>query len=174
VKRTKTHFGLVTLALALACGCGRDRPDQGTSPKPTLKVLCGAGIRPAMESIKAEFEKQNDCTVRVNYAGSGTLFGSLQAGAEADLYLPGDAWFIRRAGEKGLVYSHRAVAWFVPVIAVQKGNPSGIKELKDLANEGLTVGLGKPEACAIGNVSNDLLAAAGLKDRVRRPLRRSQ
>ena len=119
-----------------------------------------------MEPIKAEFEKRNGCTVRVNYAGSGTLFGGLQAGAEADLYLPGDAWYIRKAEEKDLIDSHRVVAWFVPVIAVQKGNPSGIKELKDLAREGLTVGLGKPEACAIGNVSSNLLSAAGLKDQV--------
>ena len=158
---------LVSLALILACGCGRDQSEEKIAPKPTLSVLCGAGIRPAMEPIKAEFEKVHGCTVRVNYAGSGTLFGSLQAGTEADLYLPGDAWYIRRAEEKGLIESHRVVAWFVPVIAVQKGNPSGVKELKDLAREGLTVGLGKPEACAVGNVSGSLLSAAGLRDRVK-------
>jgi len=150
----------------LAAGCGVKAPDQAAAEKKTLTVLCGAGIRPAMEPIKAEFEKANKCIVRVNYAGSGTLFGQLQAGVEADLYLPGDIWYIHRAQDESLVDSYRTVAWFVPVIAVRKGNPKGIAKLEDLTREGIEVGLGKAEACAIGNVTMNLLAGAGLADRV--------
>ena len=135
--------------------------------KPTLKVLCGTSIRPAMEEIATEFQRSDDCRVSVNYAGSGTLFGSLQAGAEADVFVPGDTWYIREAGKKGMVASHEVVAWFVPVIAVQKGNPKRIKALVDLAKEGIEVGLGKPDACAVGNVTRDLLAAHGLVGKVR-------
>ena len=62
---------------------------------------------------------------------------------------------------------HKVVAWFVPVIAVQKGNPKGVKTLEDLARKDLAVGLGRAEACAIGNVSSNLLADRGLKDKVK-------
>ena len=127
-------------------------------------MFCGAGIRPAMEPIKAEFEKRNNCRVRVSYAGSGTLLGQLQAGSEADLYLPGDISYIRRTDAMGMIESHRVVAWFVPVIAVQKGNPKGITGLEDLVRSDLALGLGKAEACAIGNVSASLLKEAGLAD----------
>ena len=131
----RSHLTGIVAAVALICGCGERAADRPSGPKVELHVLCGAGIRPAMEPIKDEFEKQNNCTVRVNYAGSGTLLGTLQAGAEADLYLPGDIWWVHKTREMGLVDRYTVVAWFVPVIAVQKGNPKGIQKLEDLARD---------------------------------------
>ena len=154
----------VSVALVLASGCGRRDPSV---PKGELKILCGAGIRPAMEPIKAAFEEKEDCIVRVSYAGAGTLFGSLQAGVEADLYLPGDIWCIHEAEGKGFIEEHTVVAWLVPVIAVQHGNPKGIKKLADLAGGGLEIGFGKAGGCAVGKVTQDILAAAGLMGKVR-------
>jgi molybdate transport system substrate-binding protein len=156
---------LLCLAVVLGwvCGCG-DTPD---ATKGKLHVLCGGGVRPAMEAVKAAFEKDNDCTVEITYAGSGTLLGKLQSGVEADLYLPGDIWYIEKAREADLIDSHQVVGWFVPVIAVQKGNPKKIEKLEDLAGEGVSVGLGKQDACAIGNASKDVLAAAGVADKVK-------
>ena len=96
----RAAFGgtLVLVAVALAVGCNTKSPGGSGGE---LDVLCAAGIRPAMEPIKVAFEKEYGCTVRVNYAGSGTLFGSLQAGSEADVYLPGDIWYIHKANDKG-------------------------------------------------------------------------
>ncbi|MFW6107219.1 MAG: extracellular solute-binding protein [bacterium] len=158
--RPRAPWLLAALALAaLAAGCGERTPRGGE-----LHILCGAGIRPAMEPIKAAFEEEYDCTVSVNYAGSGTHIGSLQAGTEADLFLPGDAWWVHKAADMGLVESSEVVAWFVPVIAVQKGNPEGIESLEDLGRERrLAVGLGKADACAVGNVSQQLLEEAGVE-----------
>ena len=164
MRKTRLHLVLMAVAVALICGCRNKTP---AGAKRELDVLCGAGIRPAMEPLKAAFEKANNCTVRVNYAGSGTLLGSLQTGVEADLYLPGDIWYIHKAREQDLIASYKTVAWFVPVIAVQKGNPKKIKKLEHLAGKGLDIGLGRADACAIGNTSSNLLAAAGLKDKVK-------
>ncbi len=164
MRKTRLHLVLMAVAVAIICGC-REKTSPGA--KRELDILCGAGIRPAMEPIKAAFEKANNCTVRVNYAGSGTHIGGLQAGLEADLYLPGDIWWVHKAQDMGLVDTYRVVAWFVPVIAVQKGNPKGIKKLQDLAGEGLAIGLGRPEACAVGNVAMNVFAAAGLKGKVK-------
>lgn len=161
------HAVIITIASTLLLSaCGKDAPEQPSGPRATLRILCGAGIRPAMEAIKAEFEKRNPCDVSVTYAGSGTLFGHLQAGVEADLYLPGDVWFIHKAEEKDLVDRYTVLAWFVPVIAVRKGNPKGIHRLDDLARGELAVGTGKADACAVGNVTKSLLASARLADRV--------
>ncbi|MFW6163643.1 MAG: extracellular solute-binding protein [Planctomycetota bacterium] len=160
--RTSLLTLAAVVAVAVGCGCGKE-DGEATGE---IRVLCGAGIRPAMEPIRAAFEERHNCTVRVNYAGSGTLFGNLQAGTEADLYLPGDMWYIDRAAEQDMVSSRTIVAWFVPVIAVRKGNPEGVKTLEDLAREDLDVGLGRAHACAIGNVSENLLADAGLEDKV--------
>lgn len=162
--KCRALVGFGSMLLLVFCGCEQGGP---TAPQGELVVLCAAGVRPAMEPIKAEFEKRNNCTVRVNYAGAGTHMGSLQAGVEADLFLPGDIWWLDKARERGLIESHRVVAWFVPVIAVQKGNPKGIKGLADLAREGLAIGAGKADACAIGKAFNEVLDAAGLKGKVK-------
>jgi molybdate transport system substrate-binding protein len=130
----RTLCALLAVALTGTC-CGRKGREAPIGEGKTLTILCGAGIRPAMEPIKAGFEAEQGCAVNVVYAGSGTLLGQLQAGVEADLYLPGDIWFIHQARDKGLVEAHRTLAWFVPVIAVQKGNPKGIKGLQDLAGD---------------------------------------
>jgi molybdate transport system substrate-binding protein len=60
---------------------------------------------------------------------------------------------VDRAEGFGLVASRRDVCYFVPVILVAKGNPKGIKSLQDLLQPGLRLGLGNPEACAVGQVS---------------------
>jgi molybdate transport system substrate-binding protein len=151
------------LAIALV-GCGQNPKQAEGETEAILTVLCGAGIRPAFEPLRLAFEADNNCTVRPVYAGSGTLLGQLMAGTEADLYLPGDAAWVETARKKDLVDGKTTVAWFVPVIAVQKGNPKGIKSVKDLARKDLSVGLGKAEACAIGDVSRAVLVAAGLDD----------
>lgn len=167
--KNKIMKRILYLCLAMALmggGCGRMGEQPATGTGRTLTVLCGAGIRPAMESIKAGFEAESGCTVKVMYAGSGTLLGQLQAGVEADLYLPGDIWFIQQAKDRKMIAEHRNLAWFVPVIAVQKGNPEGIKNLNDLARDDVSVGLGKVDACAIGNVSAEILEATGIQEKI--------
>ena len=166
MRRLTTRLVAVAAALAAFGGCedkGAVGPDGS---KAELHILCGAGIRPAMEPIKAAFEEEHHCTVRVNYAGSGTHMGMLQSGVEADLFLPGDIWWVHKAAEQDRIDRYTTVAWFVPVIAVQKGNPRGIRLLEDFARKDVAVGLGRPDACAIGNVSKSLLAAAGLTEKV--------
>jgi molybdate transport system substrate-binding protein len=168
--RTRKARLVALLCLGLAAcvslaSCGKGKPGVSVPPPGgggKLLVLCAAGIRPAMEELRGAFRKETGCTVAVNYAGSGTLLGQLQSGVEADLYVPGDVSFIRTAQRKGLVGAHSVLAWWVPVLAVQKGNPKKIAGLKHLAREDVAVGLGHPEACAIGGVSRDVLRAAGL------------
>jgi molybdate transport system substrate-binding protein len=160
------RFIVCALAL-LAAGCGRNPKPEGDTDDRVLTLLCGAGIQPALEPIRKAFEEQHHCTVRVIYAGSGALLGQLQAGAPADLYLPGDTAWVQTARDKGLVSTQTVVAWFTPVIAVQKGNPKQIKGLNDLTRPDVAVGLGRSEACAVGSVSRAILRGAGLADKLK-------
>jgi len=157
---------LCAFAFVAAAGCPRGAPTTAPADARTLTVFCGAGIRPPMEDIRTRFETKHNCTLRINYEGSGTSLAKLQAGMPADLYIPGDVWWVKKAQGRGLIDTHKVAAWFVPVIAVQKGNPKGITGLADLARTDVKVGLGKAEACAVGGVARDVLAAGGLTGRV--------
>jgi molybdate transport system substrate-binding protein len=55
----------------------------------------------------------------------------------------------------------------VPVIAVSKGGGKKVNGIEDLASPGLRVGLGAPEACAIGGTADRILERNGLTDAVK-------
>ncbi len=158
---------IVIVALLWAAGCGADKQHAESSAQGSLTIMCGAGIRAAMEPMRKAFEEKTGSSLRVNYAGSGTLLGQMTSGTKADLFLPGDAQWVKSAREKGLVGDQVVVAWFVPVIAVPKGNPAHIRSVNDLSRDDVKIGLGKSDACAIGNVSRDVMAAAGLDGKIK-------
>ncbi len=135
--------------------------------RPSITVFCGAGMRPPMSEAARAFEKANNCRVDVNYAGSGMLLGKLLSGVKADVYMPGDVSWIEKARKKGVVEEVFPVAWWVPVIVVKKGNPKRVLSLADLARKDVRVGLGRPEACAIGFTSMQILKDEGLWSRIR-------
>jgi len=56
-----------------------------------------------------------------------------------------------------MILSQRSVCYWVPTILVQKGNPKKIYRLDDLLKPGVKLGLGDPDACAIGRTSKQIL-----------------
>ena len=133
----------------------------------TLRLFCGAGIRPPVDEIIKLFKDETGIEVKPTYAGSGVLLTQIQLNRKGDLYMPGDEVFISRAESKGLISEKRNVAYFVPVILVQKGNPRGIKSIADLARPGIKVAMGDVKACAIGEVTEKILKKAGVEDQVK-------
>jgi len=120
---------------------------------PRLLLYCGAGIRPAADEIVKAFEKERGVTVECDYDGGERLLSRIKLSGLGDVYMPGDVHYVEQAAEQGLVASHKNACYFIPVILVQKGNPKNIHSLADLTRPGIDVGLGNPEACAIGRKS---------------------
>jgi molybdate transport system substrate-binding protein len=58
------------------------------------------------------------------------------------------------------------VGFVAPVLAVQKGNPQGIKSIEDLARPGLRVALTDPQYSTCGEMVLALLEKKGIKDAV--------
>lgn len=125
---------------------------------PTLSVYCGAGIRPPVAEMAAEFGQLHGINVECDYAGSNVLFSRIKLSGKGDLFIPGDRRYVEQAEEADLIASSADACYWVPVILVPKGNPKGIQSVTDLARPGVRVGLGDPEACAIGRVTEEILA----------------
>lgn len=149
------------LSTSVLQGCGGEK-------EKTLRLFCGAGIRPPVDEIIKLFRDETGIEVKPTYAGSGVLLTQIQLNRQGDLYMPGDEVFISRAESKGLISEKRDVAYFVPVILVQKGNPRGIKSIADLAKPGIKVAMGDVKACAVGGVSEKILKKAGIEDQVKK------
>ena len=148
----------VAAALAGLAGCG-----QKKAPPRSIRLYAGAGLRRAVEQLSAEFEKQTGIRVEPDYAGSGMLVTRAQADPDADLFMPGDVWYVDRLQDKaGLIAEKTPVAYFVPVIIVAKGNPKAIRSLADFFRPDVAVALGKADACQVGRISGAILAKNGL------------
>ena len=141
---------LLVLLIAACVGCQAE--------KPKMLLYCGAGIRPAAAELADEFEKQHGMLVECDYAGSEVLLGRIKLSGRGDLYMPGDVFYVDQADEQKLIAGRKTACYFVPVILVQKDNPKNIQTLADLTEPGIELGLGNPEACAIGRKAKKIFA----------------
>ena len=126
-----------------------------------LLMYCAAGMRYPLERIAKQYEEEYGVRVNLQYGGSNTLLNQLEVNKSGDLYLAGDASYVRLAEEKGLTVEAFPLAVMKPVIAVQAGNPKKIQGVADLTREDVKVALGDPNAAAVGKKTRKLLAASG-------------
>jgi len=116
-----------------------------------------------MDELAAAFEQETRISCEFDYGGSGMIISRAKEDDDADLFIPGDVWYVDRLNElTGNIRDRATVAYFVPTIIVQKGNPKQVKGVADLARDDLQVALGNPDACQVGRLSVKILANAGL------------
>jgi len=117
-----------------------------------LLIFAGAASKPPTEEVIRSFEKATGVKVSITFGGSGFILSQMALAQRGDIYFPGSSDYMEIAKKKGLVLpeSERRVAYIVPAINVQKGNPKGIKSLKDLADPTVRVAIANPEAVCVG------------------------
>jgi len=130
----------------------------------SLKVYWGAATRlPGIEIIDA-FRIATGIKVEATFGGSGPLLSALELSRSGDLYLGvGTTSEMETAIKKNLVdpSSLRVMAYLVPAIIVQKGNPKNIIDLEDLTRPDVKVCLADP-SYGIGLFVKQLLEYNGL------------
>jgi molybdate transport system substrate-binding protein len=141
--RNKLLLLLIVLVLIPALsGCGdKDKPEG----KP-VRIYAGAGLKPSLDKLIASFEKKTGISVEPDYGGSGMVLSRAQLDTDADLFMPGDVWYVDRLHEKNRSVTERVqVTWFVPVIITAPGNPRKIAGLKDFFRDDVEVAVGNPD-----------------------------
>ena len=117
-----------------------------------LTLFCGAGFKKPVEEIVDVFQKRTNTRVDAAYAGIGTLFSQILLTKQGDLFIAPSPDIMDKAAEKRLIVpgSVRTMAYTVPSINVQQGNPKNIRGLRDLLKPGVKVAIGNPEIVYIG------------------------
>lgn len=137
---------------------------------PEITFFAGSVNRRALEPIIKEFEQREGVRVNTVYNGCGILTAQMRAitdtkdGAFPDAYMACDVYYLETVQD--LFQPGTDVSDTNIVIAVQKGNPKGIKRLEDLTRPGVRVAVGQPEQCTIGVLTGRLLKAEGLYDKL--------
>ncbi len=149
---------VIIAAIVILCGCGVKSSEESDSDAKELLLYCGAGIRPPVDELVEVFGQLYSVKIAIDYAGSEVLLSKIKLGRRGDLYMPGDSYYIEQAAGAGMILSQKTVCYFVPAILVQKGNPKNIRSLQDLLMSGLKLGLGDPNACAVGRKTLEVFA----------------
>lgn len=127
---------------------------------PELLLYGGAMLRPAIEGTIRAFEAREGVRVTRVYNGCGILVAQMRAADRPDLYFACDDSFMEMV--KDLFFEPREVSINQLVIAVPKGNPRGIRTLRDLGKPGLRVGVGHEKQCALGALTKETLVSERL------------
>lgn len=146
---------LMLAAMLAVTGCGRRSEGQG-APEEVL-VLCGGTMRGVIEAAMARYRTVSQDRVVATYGDSAEMCSQLQNTGRGDLYISHDP-FMPWAEKRGLIVEWATVAYLDNVLAVPRGNPGNIREVRDLARPGLRVGAGDQRYSTSGIMVKEMLA----------------
>jgi molybdate transport system substrate-binding protein len=152
------------LLIASFAGCSGEVASSSPSQKSSLAgkelaVFAGSASKPPLDAVAKAFENQTGVKVYVTYGGSGTVLSQMELSKTGDIYMPGSPDYLAKAEKDGVTdpSTTKIVAYLIPSICVQNGNPKNIQSLSDLARPGITVGIGNPNAVCVGLYAVEIL-----------------
>lgn len=131
---------------------------------PEIKLYSGSMLRPAIEATLREFEQREGCKVLTVYNGCGILVAQMEAGTKPDAFFACDLQFMKLVEQD--FETPVDISGNQLVILVKKGNPHGVKTLRDLGKPGLRVGVGHEKQCALGVLTQTTLEFEKLQSQV--------
>ena len=149
--KTKFYTSLFFILILILTGCKKQKEEK------SILLYCAAGIKPALEKVAKSYYEEYGIRVDLQFGGSGTLLANIRIAQQGDLYVAADKSYVDEAIHYGLIDETQPLAKIKPVIAVQKGNPKGIKSVEDLKVASIKVAIANPEAASIGRLTKNIL-----------------
>ena len=132
-----------------------------------LRVLCGSSMAEPMKKVVDAFERETGFGAELTLGGCEALLPQVELGAPADVFI-GHAPFAGLLKEKGLRADRLVVLGALrPMLVVAKGNPKGIRGVRDLARADVRVGLPDARYSTCGEMFEAGAAKANLLDGIR-------
>ena len=151
---------LLVMALTLSSACSPAESE--------LSVFAAAGAKPAVDEVCQKFEEQYGIRVATSYGGGGEVLSQMILSRSGDVYIAPEQRFMETARDKQAIDPEtvKSVAYMIPVIAVQKGNPKNIMTLADLARPGIRVAITRAETTLLGKYAPEIFRKAGLAEAI--------
>lgn len=128
-----------------------------SADKPQLLFYCGITMVKPMQVIATEFEKSNNCSIKIIQGGSEDLYDSLKLSKKGDLYLPGSDKYIKEYKKDGFFGDETYVGFNQAAIFVKKGNPKKIKNLESLSDGNIGLVICNPDSGSIGKMTKSII-----------------
>jgi molybdate transport system substrate-binding protein len=156
--------GWTLCALALLASCGVPRASDTR-----LTVAAAANLMDVLSVARPAFKAKTGIDVIFSYGSTAQLATQIVNGAPFDLLAAADTEHVdslvaarKLTAESRAIYARGQLALWIP-----ENNPSGIRELKDLAGEQVRfVAIAQPDLAPYGQATLEVLKRAGLWERV--------
>jgi molybdate transport system substrate-binding protein len=135
----------------------------------SLTGFIGSVTKPAMEKIITVYQEKTGVEVIVQYGGSGALLSQMKLSQMGDIYLAGSPDFMEKAKKEKIIdpASIKIVAYLIPAINVQKGNPKKILSLRDVAREDVQLVIANPLTVCVGLYAVEVFETNKLTDLIK-------
>jgi len=155
-------FPVALLGLVIVAGCSKKQPVESQKE---LVLLCGSSFIQPDEKLCSLFTAETGIKVVTTSGGSEDLLPLIKTGRKGDIFITHDPYLDYVSQAKALG-EHIETGFVAPVLAVQRGNPQGIKSIEDLARPGLKLALTDPQYSTCGEMVFALLEKKGIKEAV--------
>lgn len=134
-----------------------------------LLIFAGAASKPVLEEINKNFERENNIRIETSFGGSGSVFSQMKLAKKGDIYIPGSSDFMEKAKKGNLVLpeTEEKIAYLIPSICVQSGNPMRITGVESLASKDVRIGIGVPGTVCLGLFAVEIIEGSGLKEKIK-------
>ncbi|MBN1368389.1 MAG: substrate-binding domain-containing protein [Dehalococcoidales bacterium] len=134
-----------------------------------LLVFAAGGTKAPVDAAAATFQQKFGTKITINYGGGGEVLNNMVLAKQGDIFIAPEQRFMNSAKSKGAVdnaATPAALAYMIPVIGVQKGNPLNIQSLVDLGKSGVKIAVGSSDTTLLGEIIPGMLQKAGVYDSV--------
>jgi molybdate transport system substrate-binding protein len=168
LQATELQKFFITISLLLALLAVLPLTVSCSNSEHDLSIFAAAGARAPLDEIIQQFQAKYGTAVEISYGGGGEVLNQMVFSKSGDLYVAPEQRFMQTAAEKHAIDpgTVKSIAYMVPVIAVQKGNPLNISNLADLAKPGTRVAITRPETTLLGKYAPGIFSKAGLAEAI--------
>ena len=169
-----TLFGGILVVAALrAAGApsAESFPQIATKECGTVTVAAASDLSYAMNDIKANFEKETGCKVRLSLGSSGNFLTQIENGAPFDVFFSADIAYPKKLEADGLAAPGSTYLYAIGKIVLWTRNDSHLDLAHDfvvLRNPSVNkIAIANPEHAPYGRAAEEAFRKAGIYDAVK-------
>jgi len=135
-----------------------------------LLVSAAASLTDAMKEMGARYEKETGDKLTFNFGGSSLLGRQIEEGVPADVFVSADEAQMDRLEKAGRLEegTRSDLLTNTLVVVARQDSPLQIKSVADLASSNVSrIAIADPQSVPAGSYARQLLANAGIWERVR-------